>query len=157
VPTSTMARSQAPKQHRQHLHLHFQERAWPFDPTKYTGHIPTVDGQRKQLVSIIDTRGFEWRIWAVAATGFFTDSYNLFASNIILPCLAFVYWGSEHEANIEITTNALTLTGSTIGQLLFGFLADKYGRQCLYGVELMIVIMATIGLVGFPTNPLISS
>ena len=82
----------------------------------------------------------------VAATGFFTDSYNLFASNIILPCLAFVYWGSEHEANIEITTNALTLAGSTIGQLIFGFLADKYGRQQLYGVELMIVIMSTIGL-----------
>lgn len=84
---------------------------------------------------------------SVAATGFFTDSYNLFASNIILPCLAFVYWGSEHEANIEITTNALTLAGSTIGQLIFGFLADKYGRQQLYGVELMIVIMSTIGLV----------
>ena len=70
----------------------------------------------------------------------------MFASNIILPCLAFVYWGSEHEANIEITTNALTLAGSTIGQLIFGFLADKYGRQQLYGVELMIVIMSTIGL-----------
>jgi PHS family inorganic phosphate transporter-like MFS transporter len=91
----------------------------------------------------------------VAATGFFTDSYNLFASNIILPCLAFVYWGSEHEANIEITTNALTLTGSTIGQLVFGFLADKYGRQCLYGVELMIVIMSTKGLVSHPANSLV--
>jgi hypothetical protein len=53
-----------PKQHRQHLHLHLQERAWPFDPTKYTDHIPTVDGQRKQLVSIIDAHGFNWRIWA---------------------------------------------------------------------------------------------
>jgi len=147
LPTPTMSRAQVPKQHRQHLHL--QERAWPFDPTKYTSHIPTIDGQRKQLVSIIDSHGFDWRIWAVAATGFFTDSYNLFASNIILPCLAFVYWGSEHEANIEITTNALTLAGSTIGQLMFGFLADKYGRQRLYGVELMIVIFSTIGLVSF--------
>jgi PHS family inorganic phosphate transporter-like MFS transporter len=132
------------KQQRPHLHL--QERAWPFNPTKYTGHIPTIDGQRKQLVSIIDEHGFNWRVWAVAATGFFTDSYNLFASNIILPCLAFVYWGSEHEANIEITINALTLAGSTVGMVLFGYLADKYGRQRLYGVELMIVIFSTIGL-----------
>jgi PHS family inorganic phosphate transporter-like MFS transporter len=97
-------------------------------------------------------------VWAVAATGFFTDSYNLFASNIILPCLAFVYWGSEHEANIEITTNALTLAGSVVGQLIFGFLADKYGRQRLYGVELMIVIFSTIGLVSqAQRNPLVSS
>jgi hypothetical protein len=136
--------NKAPKSHRAHLHL--QERAWPFDPTKYTGHIPTIDGQRKQLVSIIDEHGFNWRVWAVAATGFFTDSYNLFASNIILPCLAFVYWGSEHEANIEITINALTLAGSTVGMIIFGYLADKYGRQRLYGVELMIVIFSTIGL-----------
>lgn len=136
--------NRAPKSHRAHLHL--QERAWPFDPTKYTGHIPTIDGQRKQLVSIIDEHGFNWRVWAVAATGFFTDSYNLFASNIILPCLAFVYWGSEHEANIEITINALTLAGSTVGMIIFGYLADKYGRQRLYGVELMIVIFSTIGL-----------
>lgn len=126
--------------------MHLQERAWPFDPSRFTGHIPTIDGQRKQLVSIIDEHGFNWRVWAVAATGFFTDSYNLFASNIILPCLAFVYWGSEHEANIEITINALTLAGSCVGQVLFGFLADKYGRQRLYGVELMIVIFSTIGL-----------
>ncbi|KAM0723936.1 hypothetical protein Q7P37_000927 [Cladosporium fusiforme] len=129
-----------------HRHLHLQERAWPFNPTKFTGHIPSIDGQRKQLVTIIDEHGFNWRVWAVAATGFFTDSYNLFASNIILPCLAFVYWGSEHEANLEITINALTLAGSTVGMVIFGFLADKYGRQRLYGIELMIVIFSTIGL-----------
>jgi hypothetical protein len=57
-----MDRPQVPKQHRHHLHL--QERAWPFDPTKYTDHIPTIDGQRKQLVSIIDAHGWNWRVWA---------------------------------------------------------------------------------------------
>ena len=141
------ARATMPKvpRHSRH-HLHLQERAWPFNPAKYTGHIPTIAGQRKQLVSIIDEHGFNWQVWAVAATGFFTDSYNLFASNIILPCLAFVYWGAEHEANIEITINALTLAGSCVGQVIFGFLADKYGRQRLYGIELMIVIFSTIGL-----------
>jgi PHS family inorganic phosphate transporter-like MFS transporter len=123
-----------------------QERAWPFDPTKYTTHIPNIDGQRRQLVSIIDDHGFNWQVFAVAASGFFTDSYNLFASNVILPALAFVYWPCEHEANTEITINALTLAGSAFGQVIFGFLADKYGRQRLYGVELFIVIFSTIGL-----------
>jgi MFS transporter, PHS family, inorganic phosphate transporter len=40
----------------------------------------------------------------------------------------------------------VTLTGSIVGQLLFAILADKYGRQKLYGVELIIVILATLGL-----------
>lgn len=141
-----MDRQMARPKQSHHRHLHLKERAWPFNPTKFTGHIPSIDGQRKQLVTIIDEHGFNWRVWAVAATGFFTDSYNLFASNIILPCLAFVYWGSEHEANLEITINALTLAGSTVGMVIFGFLADKYGRQRLYGIELMIVIFSTIGL-----------
>ena len=81
----------------------------------------------------------------MAASGFFTDSFNLFASNVILPCLAFVYWDT-HSPDRQITMNALTLAGSAVGQILFGFLADKYGRQRLYGVELVIVIFSTIGL-----------
>lgn len=33
-----------------------------------------------------------------------------------------------------------------IGQLLFGFLADFYGRTRLYGIELVLVIVSTIGV-----------
>jgi PHS family inorganic phosphate transporter-like MFS transporter len=33
-----------------------------------------------------------------------------------------------------------------VGQLLFGFLADLYGRRKLYGVELLITIAATLGV-----------
>jgi MFS transporter, PHS family, inorganic phosphate transporter len=46
----------------------------------------------------------------------------------------------------ETTINEMTLTGSIVGQLLFGYLADKIGRQKLYGVELVIVIFATLGV-----------
>jgi len=123
-----------------------QERTWPFNPAKHTRHIPDLDAQRKQLVTIIDHHGFDWQVFAVAASGFFTDSYNLFAGNVILPCLAYVYWPGEHAATREIAINALTLAGSVLGQLLFGYLADRYGRQRLYGVELVIVIFSTIGL-----------
>jgi PHS family inorganic phosphate transporter-like MFS transporter len=34
-----------------------------------------------------------------------------------------------------------------VGQLIFGYLADKFGRKRLYGVELIIVIFGTIGFV----------
>jgi MFS transporter, PHS family, inorganic phosphate transporter len=62
---------------------------------------------------------------------------------VILPCLTFVYWdacGLQHE----IWINIATLSGSIVGQLLFGYLADKYGRRSLYGVELWIVIFSTL-------------
>lgn len=40
----------------------------------------------------------------------------------------------------------MTLAGSAVGQLVFGYLADKFGRTRLYGVELVIVIFCTIGV-----------
>lgn len=88
---------------------------------------------------------------------------DLFASNVILPSLAYVYL-SETDRTSELTINALTLSGSAVGQVTFGFLADVFGRQRLYGVELasitfaaplhdnltgysqVIVIFATLGL-----------
>jgi MFS transporter, PHS family, inorganic phosphate transporter len=102
------------------------------------------------ICSGIDAHGFDWQIWAVSSSGFFTDSYNLFATNVILPMLAFVYWRAdplEYSANHENAINLVTLGGSFIGMLLFGFLADKLGRKKLYGVELVIVIFGTLGVV----------
>jgi PHS family inorganic phosphate transporter-like MFS transporter len=89
---------------------------------------------------------FNWRVFAVAASGFFTDSYNLFATNVILPSIAFVYWQVDTNAWRETLINGMTLAGSMLGQLLFGYLADRYGRTRLYGVELVIVIFSTIGV-----------
>ncbi len=42
--------------------------------------------------------------------------------------------------------NSCTLFGSVIGQLLFGFLSDLFGRTRLYGIELVIVVISTLGL-----------
>lgn len=42
--------------------------------------------------------------------------------------------------------NTATLLGSMIGQLVFGFLADRYGRRKMYGLELIVTIMASLGL-----------
>lgn len=85
-------------------------------------------------------------MWAVAATGFFTDSYNLFATNVIFTSLSYIYWADDTSTGHVTTINILTLSGSIVGQLLFGFLADKFGRQKLYGIELIIVIFTTIGV-----------
>ena len=39
----------------------------------------------------------------------------------------------------------VTLTATVLGMIIFGRLADKYGRSALYGFELLIVLSAIGG------------
>jgi PHS family inorganic phosphate transporter-like MFS transporter len=112
--------------------------------------------------------GFNWRVWAVAASGFFTDSYNLFgtvaiqrlinanltrfSTNVILPSLAFVFWQKDQRTWREDLINTLTLLGATVGMIFLGYLADRFGRTRLYGIELVIVIFSTIGIASSNTG-----
>ncbi|KAF2114308.1 major facilitator superfamily domain-containing protein [Lophiotrema nucula] len=106
-----------------------------------------TDEQREtRITAIIDQHGFNVRVYLVAASGFFTDSYNLFATNVISPSLAYIYWNGETSTHNERDINVATLSGSLLGMLLFGHLCDRYGRQKLYGIELLIVIVATLGM-----------
>jgi MFS transporter, PHS family, inorganic phosphate transporter len=57
-----------------------------------------------------------------------------------------VYWPQATNTNHELVINIVTLVGTLIGQLLFGVLADRYGRQRLYGIELLVVMISTLGL-----------
>jgi MFS transporter, PHS family, inorganic phosphate transporter len=71
-------------------------------------------------------------------------SYNLFSTNVILASIQYVYFPYGRYAGLII--NLLTLFGSVCGQLAFGYMADKYGRTKLYGIELVLVIVSTIGV-----------
>jgi MFS family permease len=105
----------------------------------------------------------------VAGVGFLTDSYDvsksfskanctsvaspliisftqIFAVNMVLPMLEIVYWQNSLPAHQQTAINLATLVGTIIGQLTFGILADRYGRKRMYGYELIIVIVATVGL-----------
>lgn len=65
---------------------------------------------------------------------------------MVLPILEIVYWQNNLPAFQETAINFATLVGIIIGQLVFGILADRYGRKKMYGFELLIVIVATVGL-----------
>ncbi|TAQ85275.1 hypothetical protein B7494_g6408 [Chlorociboria aeruginascens] len=136
----------------------FFPRLW-INPSDVGRHHETNNNRRQQICGDLDANGFDWQVWAVAGSGFFTDSYNLFATNVILPSLLFVYW-DEHsldestpnpqwdpQSHNQTKINIITLCGSLVGQLIFGFLADRYGRRKLYGLELVVVIFGTLGLV----------
>jgi PHS family inorganic phosphate transporter-like MFS transporter len=81
----------------------------------------------------------------VASSGFFTHSYVLFATNVILPALAYVYWPDVQDSNRETIINLATLASSIVGMLVFGYLADRLGRQRLYGIELILVSVSALG------------
>lgn len=82
----------------------------------------------------------------MAMSGFLADSYAIFSTNVISPALAYISWNSDAGGTKGLVINVITLSGSCIGMVLFGWLADVFGRKRLYGVELVIGIVATLGL-----------
>jgi len=111
-------------------------------------HIDDPLERRRLALEKIDQASFGWyhvRAITVAGVGFLTDAYDLFAINIGLAMISYVYWPA---GNIPSSTQTLikvsTSVGTVIGQLGFGFLADYVGRKKIYGTELIVMIAATI-------------
>lgn len=121
-------------------------------PPQVPIYYDTRNEKRTHIRKTIDEHGFKWIVFWVAASGFFTDSYNLFATNVILPSLAYVFWPTATHPGRETLINCMTLAGSIVGQLLFGYLADRFGRTRLYGIELVIVVLTTVLIVALPLH-----
>ncbi|KAF9434529.1 Inorganic phosphate transporter pho84 [Entomortierella beljakovae] len=111
------------------------------------------DSRKRRLdtLAIIDNADFGWfhvRACMVAGVGFFTDAYDLFAINLVSPMLGYVYYshtGNVLPTNIDLGLKISASIGTFFGQIGFGYLADKFGRKKMYGVELLIIIVATFG------------
>jgi MFS family permease len=66
----------------------------------------------------------------------FTDAYDVFAISIAAAMIGRVYASSGTlTANQDLGIKVATPVGTLIGQLLFGWLADVFGRKKLYGIE----------------------
>lgn len=98
-----------------------------------------------------DDAKFGWfhiRACIVSGIGFFTDAYDIFAINLVSTMIGYVYWADSKNTtphNVDTAIKVSCSVGTVIGQLLFGYLADRIGRKRMYGVELMIIIIGTIG------------
>ncbi|KAJ1956770.1 hypothetical protein GGI12_005221, partial [Dipsacomyces acuminosporus] len=125
---------------------------------KYNHQLTNDDviAARRQALAEIDNAKFGWfhvKACLVAGVGFFTDSYDIFAINLCSLILGYVYYADVADPKLRNkvpTKTDMWIKGSTqlgciIGQFLFGYLADRLGRKRIYGVELMIIIVCTIG------------
>ncbi|KAI8380552.1 phosphate:H+ symporter [Choanephora cucurbitarum] len=114
-------------------------------------HILSAKERRRLALVDIDNAKFGWyhiRACIVSGIGFFTDAYDIFAINLVSIMIGFVYWpneGNKTPHNVDTAIKVSCSVGTVIGQLLFGYLADHVGRKRMYGVELMIIIIGTIG------------
>ncbi|GAA5828845.1 hypothetical protein JCM11251_005894 [Rhodosporidiobolus azoricus] len=115
------------------------------------GHPAVLDlnARRRAALAEVDNAAFSWfhvKACVVAGVGFFTDAYDIFAINLAAGMIGQVYGHKGAlTANQDLGLKIATPVGTFVGQLLFGWLADVVGRKKMYGLELMIIIIATIG------------
>jgi PHS family inorganic phosphate transporter-like MFS transporter len=113
-------------------------------------HVKDPNERRRLALAEIDRAPFGWyhvRAVVVAGVGFFTDSYDIFTASLLTTMLGIVYYPgvgimpTSSDTAIKLATSA----GTVIGQLGFGALADIVGRKRMYGLELILIIFATLG------------
>ncbi|KAF9223533.1 phosphate permease [Gyrodon lividus] len=116
-------------------------------PEKGQGTTSVLNDRRRAALAEIDNAPFSWfhvKVCLVAGVGFFTDAYDIFAISIAASMLGYVYGKGGALTTWQSTgLKAATPVGNLVGQLVFGWLADILGRKRMYGIELMIMIIAT--------------
>ncbi|CEI40048.1 Repressible high-affinity phosphate permease [Fusarium venenatum] len=126
-------------------------------------HIADPNERRRLALAEIDKAPFGWyhvRACVVAGVGFFTDSYDIFCVSMLTIMLGIVYYPSKGKLPTS-SDNAIKLStsaGTVLGQLGFGMMADIVGRKRMYGLELIVIIFATLAqalTAGSPSTSLV--
>lgn len=115
-------------------------------------HIQDPNERRRLALAEVDKAPFGWyhvRACVVAGVGFFTDSYDIFAINLVTGMLGVVYFQDSKNkgtipSNSDTAIKVATSGGTVLGQFGFGYLADVVGRKRMYGLELIMIIFATL-------------
>ncbi|KAI3405804.1 PHO84 [Candida oxycetoniae] len=122
-------------------------------------HIEDPLERRRLALEDIDKAGFGWtqiKMIMIAGVGFMTDSYDIFAINLSVNMLQYVYWAGKIPDSTTTLIKVSTSVGTVIGQVGFGTIADKVGRKKIYGLELIVMICATIMQCTIGDSPAIS-
>ncbi|CAG8445945.1 9319_t:CDS:2 [Dentiscutata heterogama] len=116
----------------------------------FSHEIPDLDSKRRRALLEIDHANFQWfhiRACVVSGVGFFTDAYDLFVINLVSTMLGYSYFDKSGvlPATVDMGLKMSAACGTLMGQVFFGWSADRYGRKKIYGLELSIMVVATIG------------
>jgi len=120
-----------------------------------------LDERRRAALAEIDAAKFSWfhvKVVFVAGVGFFTDAYDIFTISIVANMLGYVYNDNKTSlgVNEDLGIKIATPIGNLFGQVFFGWLADILGRKRMYGIELIIIILATFAHALATNGPSIS-
>jgi PHS family inorganic phosphate transporter-like MFS transporter len=113
-------------------------------------HVRDPNERRRLALAEIDKAPFGWyhiRACVVAGVGFFTDSYDIFVVSLLSTMVGIVYFHDKKGVTPTTSDTAIkvsTSAGTVIGQFGFGALADIVGRKRMYGLELLVIIVATL-------------
>jgi PHS family inorganic phosphate transporter-like MFS transporter len=84
---------------------------------------------------------FHWKTVITSGMGFFTDAYDLFIIGVVIAILRPIW----HPSALEISLLGSTaLIAAAIGAVIFGRLADIFGRKSVYGYELLVLAAGAI-------------
>ncbi|XAR61509.1 hypothetical protein NMG60_11015954, partial [Bertholletia excelsa] len=102
-----------------------------------------------RLLSALDiarTQYYHFKAIIIAGMGLFTDAYDLFCLPPIMTLIARVYY---HDYEVPLRTSSamvvVALFGTSIGQLVFGYLGDRFGRRRVYGLALLLMVASSVG------------
>jgi PHS family inorganic phosphate transporter-like MFS transporter len=82
-----------------------------------------------------------WKVLVVTGMGFFTDAYDLFIVGIVASIVA-TQW---HTRSYQISLlSSVALLTSAFGAVVFGKIADRFGRRKVYGYEMLLLAAGAI-------------
>src|SRR5947199_1407248 len=84
---------------------------------------------------------FHFKTVLTSGMGFFTDAYDLFIIGVVSTILKNVW----HVSTLEISLLSSTaLLSAALGAIVFGRVADRFGRKFVYGYELIVLAAGAI-------------
>jgi PHS family inorganic phosphate transporter-like MFS transporter len=97
------------------------------------------------------TQWYHFTAIVIAGMGFFTDAYDLFSIPTVTGLLGRLYYQvpgastpTKLPVNVNAAVNGVALCGTLAGQLFFGWLGDKLGRKRVYGMTLLLMVLAAL-------------
>lgn len=117
----------------------------PVAPTIRTVGPPATPRSPGSVAEALDRaplNRFHYRAALTAGMGFFTDAYDLFVVGAVLVILK----GQWHlTASQSSLVSAAALGAAFFGAVIFGRIADLFGRKRIYGLEAAIMVIGALG------------